>query len=97
MLVTDDHSFYEIMLGAEGYVPSSYGMVLGLADLGQLFPPNATLVSGSEHFTASALWHGVGERLKAPAGKALLDAMAPAAKAYVVALTEKKAAAVEEA
>ena len=85
MMPTDDHSFFEIMLGAEAYVPPAYRMAMGLEDLGQLWPPNATLATadGKQTFHASDLWTGVGKKLDAPEGRVLAEAMAPKARAYV--------------
>ena len=85
MMPTDDHSFFEIMLGAEAYVPPAYRMAMGLEDLGQLWPPNATLATadGKQTFHASDLWTGVGKKLDAPEGRVLAEVMAPKARAYV--------------
>ena len=64
MLPTDDHSFFEIMLGGEPYVAAPFRMALGLEDLGQLWPPNATLQTADGHaFAPSELWAEVGRRL----------------------------------
>ena len=87
MLVTDDHSFFEIMLGGEAYVAPPYRMAMGLHDLGQMWPPNATLrTQGGDSFSAVDVWSRVGERLATPAGSALLAAMDKTSKAYVTSL-----------
>ena len=84
MLPTDDHSFFEIMLGAESYVPVNYRMALGLHDLGQLWPPNVTITTGNgRRFSGADVWRAVGKRLQAPAGAALLGKMSPEAASYV--------------
>ena len=89
MLPTDDHSFYEILLGGETYVPQGYHMVFGLEDLGQLWPLNATLKTsdGSKVFGASDFWKKVGKRLEMPSGKALLARMSKEAQGYLKSLT----------
>ena len=83
MLPTDDHSFFEIMLGGEAYVPPAYRMAMGLHDLGRLWPPNATITtSDGQSFSGATVWRRVGQRLKA-APPELLDGMAASAQAYV--------------
>ena len=70
MLVTDDHSFYEIMLAADEHMPPKFKMVQGLHDLGQLFPAAVTTSTG-ERFAANAVWQSLGARFRTPEGKAL--------------------------
>ena len=43
MLPTDDHSLYEIMLGAEPYMSDEFKIAQGLDDLKRLWPPSRTL------------------------------------------------------
>lgn len=86
MLVTDDHSLFEILLGAESYVPAAYRMAMGMTDLGQLWPPHATLQTAGGSFGGADVWRAVGRRLERPEGQRLLRAMHPEARAYVESL-----------
>ena len=86
MLPTDDHSLFEVLLGAESYVPPSYRMTFGIGDLGQLWPPHATLHTAGGTFSSSEAWRAVGRRLDRPDGQRLLRAMRPEARAYVESL-----------
>ena len=43
MLPTDDHSLYEIMLGAEPYMTEGFHMAQSMEDLGRLCPPERDL------------------------------------------------------
>ena len=91
MLPTDDHSFFEIMIGGEPYVPQAFGMRLGRDDLRQLWPPKATLrtADGEHHFHAASFWQQqLGPRLAEPSARALLERMAPDAQSYVRRLVE---------
>ena len=87
MLPTNDHSFFEIMLGGEPYMPASCKMAIGRDDLGQLWPPGKTLHTSGGSFTSDSVWAAVGKRFAATAqGRALLGKLAksdPAAHAYV--------------
>ena len=83
MLVTDDHSFFEIMLGAEPYMPQKLGVVFGLEDLGQLWPVNVSLATSGGRFAGAELWRRVGKRLDTKPGSELLARMAPQAQEYV--------------
>jgi len=64
MLVTLDHSFFEIMLGAEPYMPPEFSLQQGLGDLEAICPPETTLnlpgssITGSSasQFRCSAVW-----------------------------------------
>ena len=55
MLPTDDHSLYEILLGAEPYMPEGGGfeMVQGLRDLERICPPARTLTVTTRTAAAS--------------------------------------------
>lgn len=86
MLPTDDHSFLEILLGAHHYVPHEpFRLVMGLHDLGRLWPPNATLRTsdGKHEFSGADVWQAVGRRLRQPAGQRLLQRMEPPAQDYL--------------
>ena len=109
MLPSDDHSFFEILLGADRYVAPQLRMVMGLHDLGRLWPPNVTLSTydGRRRFHGVEVWRSVARRVRRPEGEALLRRMAPDARAYLLGLItaaeeeravegEGKDAAVEE-
>ena len=86
MLPTDDHSFLEIMLGAETFVSTQLGVKLGRDDLGQLWPPGRDLRTSGGTFLADDTWRAVGGRLATPDGQALLQAMSAGAREYVQGL-----------
>ena len=108
MLPSDDHSFFEILLGADRYVAPQLRMVMGLHDLGRLWPPNVTLSTydGRRRFHGVEVWRSSRGEWR-PEGEALLRRMAPDARAYLLGLItaaeeeravegEGKDAAVEE-
>lgn len=86
MLPTDDHSFLEIMLGAETFMPREFGITLGRKDLGQLWPPGYDLQTHGGKFRAADTWRAFGRRLDTPMGKALLAQMTEGAREYVLKL-----------
>ena len=64
MLPTDDHSLYEIMLGAEPYMSEEFTIAQGLDDMSRLCPPSRTLtvttVSGDAlRFPCADIWANV--------------------------------------
>jgi len=85
MLPTDDHSLFEILLGAEPHMEPSLRMAMGLRDLEQLWPRHTPLTTadGMHTFAPASFWSRVRPRLESPSGRPLLDAMAPTARAYV--------------
>jgi len=92
MLVTDDHSFFEIMLGAEPFLgdASEFNLVMGMSDLERLQPPGRTLVVSGTSFPSTQLWQdALAPQLATAAGQAALAAMSPEAKAYVTKLTKR--------
>lgn len=57
MLPVDDHSFFEIMLGADALIPPAFRMPVGYGDLAQLWPRNLSLRSSwGPSFASSELW-----------------------------------------
>lgn len=82
MLVTDDHSFYEIMLAADEHMPPKFKMVQGLHDLKQLFPAPVTTSTG-EVFADSAVWHSLGTQFRTSAGRALYQKLGDDQKEYL--------------
>jgi len=80
MLPTNDHSFFEIMLGAEPFMPAGFGMAMGMRDLGQLWPKGRDLPTAGGVFKASDLWAAVSTQLCSAQGKALTAKMTPDAK-----------------
>ena len=64
MLPTDDHSLFEILLGAEPYMPAAFAMSFGLRDLGQLWPPGRALrTSDGLIFDAADVWSALARHL----------------------------------
>lgn len=86
MLPTNDHAFFEILLGGEPFMPTSCRMALGRHDLGQLWPPKTTLHTSGGDFTAGAVWAAVAARLAKPEGRALVAKMDAGSRAYVAEL-----------
>lgn len=52
MLPVDDHSFYELMLGADDFMMSEFRVTQSLADLGQLLPRIVVASDGSQFYPA---------------------------------------------
>lgn len=86
MLPTDDHSFIEILLGADAYVPLPYRSALGLRDFERMWPPQATLTTGGGAFHGADVWSALARRFMTPAGRQLLAGMAPTARVHFSAL-----------
>ena len=87
MLPTDDHSFFEILLGADPYMPAAHQMVMGLDDLRVLWPPKATLrTTHGGAFSGVEVWSRVGARLATADGAELLNAMDGPSRRYVNSL-----------
>ncbi len=95
MLPTNDHSFFEVMLGAEPFMPQhpAFSLSFGLPDLGRLFPPGHTLRASpaGASFRAADVWGPLGARLAGAEGRRLLDAMAPASAVYTRGIVEAHA------
>ncbi len=86
MLATDDHSFFEIMLGAQPHMPLELQIDVGLRDLGQLWPRTFVASTVGGEFRSSAVWDAVAAAMRTPQGARLLSAMTPEARQYVVEL-----------
>ena len=86
MLVTDDHSFFEIMLGADPHMPPGLQMSVGLHDLGQLWPLSFTAATSGGVFRSSDVWNAVAAAMRTQEGARLLSAMSVEAREYVAAL-----------
>jgi hypothetical protein len=86
MLVTDDHSFFEIMLGAQPHMPPELQIDVGLRDLGQLWPRTFAANTVGGEFRSYAVWDAVAAAMRTPEGARLLSAMTPEARQYVVDL-----------
>ena len=65
MLPTNDHSVYEILLGAEGYMPADARMVSGVDDIGQFMPRDIPTRDGT--FRRADVWATVGKVVNASA------------------------------
>lgn len=82
MLCTNDHSLYEIMLGAAPYMPAAAQIVQGLDDLGRMMPADVTASDGTV-FKAADVWASVAAQFKGSEGQAVLAKLGPAQSAYV--------------
>ena len=94
MVPTNDHSLFEIMLGAEPHMAPPFRLALGIDDLGRLWPRGQQLRSssggggggGGVAFGAAGAWRPVARALASAEGRRLLAAMRPDAAEYVAAL-----------
>lgn len=91
MVPKDDHSFFEIMLGAEPFMPVGFGMALGREDLGQLWPRDIFVSWQDGAFTTKAVWAAVAERLQDNKTQALLKRMGADDVAYIRGLISQNA------
>ncbi len=89
MLPTNDHSFYEILLGADDFMPDGFKMVQGLSDLEMLMPSDVR-VDDNRVFTRGEVWGSFGDWLRTDEGRRLCSALTPANRAYVSNLTGVK-------
>eukprot|EP01063_Lacrimia_lanifica_P038477 TRINITY_DN8205_c0_g3_i1.p1 TRINITY_DN8205_c0_g3~~TRINITY_DN8205_c0_g3_i1.p1 ORF type:complete len:488 (+),score=162.43 TRINITY_DN8205_c0_g3_i1:69-1466(+) len=88
---TDDHSLYEVLLGAEPHMTDEFSMAEGLEDLGRLMPADATVHNGGAAmitFPRLPVWTAVvtewlGGR---PEGKRLFGALDKEQQAYLRSL-----------
>mmetsp|Transcript_18834 Transcript_18834/g.29939 ORF Transcript_18834/g.29939 Transcript_18834/m.29939 type:complete len:467 (-) Transcript_18834:236-1636(-) len=85
MIPTDDHSFFEIMLGADSFLPPKFRLAMGMEDLGQLMPENLHI--GNKVFLKTDVWGSVGQWLQRTDGKRLCSVMTPEARSYLSKLT----------
>merc|ERR1712203_1090091 len=74
MLPLRHHSFFEVMLGAEPFMPAGFGMALGREDLGQLWPQDVQ-ASWGDFFKASDVWASVHTTFQTDRAQALLSRM----------------------
>ena len=86
MIVTDDHSFFEIMLAAQPHMPPELYMSVGLEDLGQMWPLSFVANTSGGVFRASEVWAAVAAAMRTPEGTRLLSAMSPEAQQYFATL-----------
>lgn len=87
MLPLRHHSFLEVMLGAEHFMPAGFGMAFGREDLGQLWPQDIS-TSWGEAFAASDVWRAVGEVLQEEPAAALLSRMDEESLEYLLSLCQ---------
>merc|ERR1719215_1258682 len=81
MLPLRHHSFLEVMLGAENFMPAGFGMVFGRQDLGQLWPQDIN-ASWGEALAARDVWSAVGDVFEEGAAAALVDRMDEESRDY---------------
>jgi len=80
----DDHSWYEVMLGAETHLAPRHRMAPGLKDLGQLWPADLSVRTSDGHMLDAAdVWTAVSRHLSSNEGRRLLAAMSEEARRYV--------------
>ena len=84
MLCTDDHSLYEIMLGAAPYMPTDAQVIQDMDDLGRMMP--ADITAGDKTFKKADVWSAVAKEFATPAGKKVLAALGTKEAAYVKTL-----------
>eukprot|EP00040_Diaphanoeca_grandis_P016332 m.84220 g.84220 ORF g.84220 m.84220 type:complete len:454 (+) comp25723_c0_seq1:183-1544(+) len=82
MLVTNDHSFYEIMLGADNHMPEGFNVVQGLTDLGQVFPSDVKTSDGKT-FSPHDVWASVAKWFATPQGKMVWDQLGKTQQDYL--------------
>ena len=86
MLVTDDHSFFEIMLAAQPHMPPEVQMSVGLHDFGQMWPLSFTARTSGGDFRSADVWSAVAGALRTSEGARLVSAMSGEAQQYIAAL-----------
>ena len=86
MIVTDDHSFFEIMLAAQPHMPLQLHMSMGLEDLGQLWPLSFAANTSGGVFSSIDVWSAVAAAMRTPEGARLLAAMSSDAQQYFATL-----------
>jgi len=82
MMATDDHSYFEIMLGAETFMPPEFSIAVpqdnlqeAQDDLQQLWPADISTSDGIV-FEAKSLWCAAGSKFSSEEGAALVQRMA---------------------
>ncbi len=86
MLVTDDHSFFEIMLAAQPHMPPELQISVGLDDFGQLWPLSFIARTSGGNFYSSDVWSAVTAAMRTSEGARLVSAMSSEAQQYIAAL-----------
>jgi len=86
MLGTNDHSFYEIMLGADDFMPQTFKMAQALKDLGQTFPADIKTSDGHT-FQPSSVWFEVNKQIATTAGMQLFAKLGKVQQTYLNTLT----------
>jgi hypothetical protein len=94
MLVTDDHSLFEMMLGADPYMPEKgWRMQMDLTDFGSLMYADVVATSRTNRDTTFArrdVWKAVvHDWLLADAGKELFGSLGMVQQRYVMGLLEE--------
>lgn len=91
MLPMRHHSFFEVMLGAEPFMPAGFGMALGKKDLGQLWPRDVH-TSWGETFSKTDLWATVNASFQEEPAQMLISRMDAESAAYVRSLLSQETA-----
>jgi hypothetical protein len=90
MVRTYDHSFYEIMLGADPFMPRGWSLNYTMADFGSLMPDDIHIEynAQSELFTQAEVWSAVVNDwlLTTPSGLNVMEKMNPNQVAYLLSL-----------
>lgn len=86
MIPTNDHSFYEILLGADDFMPEEYRLVKGLNDV-RMIMPNDVIAKGVT-FRQEEVWQSLGTWLQTNVGQRIMcTSMTPASRHYLTILT----------
>ncbi|GAB5364324.1 hypothetical protein AAMO2058_000959800 [Amorphochlora amoebiformis] len=89
MVPTNDHSFFEILLGADSYLDSNQRLRMGFDDLGILMSDDITV--DGQTFYSHKLWETVGQWLfDTEEGIRLIPKMLPQAQDYLKSLTKRQ-------
>jgi hypothetical protein len=86
MLPSNDHTLYEIMLGAAPYLKAvqKAQVIQDLDDLGRMFPADLEVpVGDGRTLDAKSTWSAVSEEFDSAAGKALIAKMGETEQTYV--------------
>jgi len=93
MLCTNDHSLFEIMLGAEPYIPteSAWSMQMTMDDFGALMAADVAVKGGEEVFKREDVWRSVVADwlLGSSAGQAVFKTLGAAQQAYLKGLVSR--------
>lgn len=87
LVLSNDHSFFEVMLGAESYVPTGFGLGFTMHDLSQLWPVGTRLDTSFGSFTSQDVWCDVSKAVfDSTNGPLLVGKMSSAAREYLTSL-----------